>query len=72
MVARLRRRRDHNSCKIGSLHMNTTFLTRRKFNELEKAFKKAKEIMKILNKSKVKTRSSLEIPGLNLYLRLTN
>lgn len=69
MVARLRRSRNR---KIGSLHMSTNFLTRRKFNELEKALKKARQIMKILNKSKIKTRSSLDVPGLNLYLDLTN
>lgn len=74
MVARLRSRRRHNrnSCKIGVMHMNTNFLTRRKFSELEKALKKARQIMKILNRSRVKTRSSIEIPGLNLYLELTN
>lgn len=72
MVAHLRRRRNRNSRKIGVMHMNTNFLTRRKFDELEKALKKARQIMKILKRSRVKTRSSLEVPGLNLYLELTN
>ena len=72
MVSYMRRRRNPSKTKIGAISMKTNFLTRRKLQELQKALVRANKVLRIMRSSRIKMKSTLDVPALGLYLDLMN